>query len=267
MRSSLVHRCVLTAFVLLTSCATLVPPPDRPAPEMAQALGAWGRVLAKYVDKEGRVNFDGVAKAPQDLETMVTWVSTVGPKTRPEAFKEKGAVLAYHLNAYNALAMYGVIQAGIPSDFDGFFKRLSFFFRRKYLVAGDQLSLYSYENELVRPMKEPRVHFALNCMSVGCPRLPQVPYEASRLEKQLEEGASEFFNKDQYLQVNKDSRIVRISENLKFYTEDFVNERVGPSLIAYVNRYKKGEKVPEDYKVEFLKYDWTVNRQPQGVSH
>lgn len=249
-------------FLVFSSCATFVPPPEREAPEAAAAEAAWARVLAKNVDKQGRVNFTAVAKSPADLESYVSYVAKWSPAKHPEHFKEPGAALAFYLNSYNALAMYGVIKAGIPADFDGFFKRASFFTLRKYLVGGEQTSLYTYENSVIRPLKEPRVHFALNCMSVGCPRLPQVPYRAATLEKQLEDGAKEFFNQEKYLQVDAKEQVYRISEILKFYTGDFVNERVATSLAAYANRYRTAAKIPETDKVEFLKYDWTVNRQP-----
>jgi len=53
---------------------------------------------------------------------------------------------------------------------------------------------------------------------------------------------------------------VRLSEIFRFYTADFVNERVAPSLVAYVNRYRT-QKIPEDFAVEFIPYNWLMNTQ------
>lgn len=61
------------------------------------------------------------------------------------------------------------------------------------------------------------------------------------------------------MQVDDARRVLRLSEILKFYTEDFLAE--APSLAAYVNKFRD-HKVPDDYKVEFIPYDWTINRQP-----
>lgn len=55
-----------------------------------------------------------------------------------------------------------------------------------------------------------------------------------------------------------DTKTVRVSEILKFYPEDFL--RRSSNLVAYVNRYAS-QKIPEDYQVEFIRYDWTVNAQ------
>jgi len=53
--------------------------------------------------------------------------------------------------------------------------------------------------------------------------------------------------------------VLRLSEILQFYTADFL--AVAPSLASYVNRYRVA-LVPENYEVEFIPYDWTINRQP-----
>ena len=48
---------------------------------------------------------------------------------------------------------------------------------------------------------------------------------------------------------------------MKFYTKDYVESGKKQDLIAYVNQFRD-EKIPEDYKVKFIKYDWTINQQP-----
>ena len=56
------------------------------------------------------------------------------------------------------------------------------------------MSLYTYENDVIRPLGDPRVHVSLNCMVRGCPRLPRSPFSGKVLQKQLEALAIEFFN-------------------------------------------------------------------------
>ena len=87
-----------------------------------------------------------------------------------------------------------------------------------------------------------------------------MPYLAEDLSRQLDEAAKEFFNSQKYVQVDTERQVVRLSEILRFYTEDFVNETVAPSLISYVNRYRE-EKIPKNFEVEFILYDWTINTQ------
>ena len=169
-------------------------------------------------------------------------------------------MLAYHLNAYNALAMYNLLDAGIPHSLGGL-RKVGFFYLREVRVGGQPMSLYAYENRIIRPLGEERAHFALNCMAVGYPRLPRVPFEAVTLDADLEREATRFFTEDRNVAVDAASRTVRLSEILKFYSADFLAK--APTLVAYVNRYRR-EAIAQDYRVEFIPYDWTVNVAVSG---
>ena len=215
-------------------------------------------MLQQRVDAQGRVDFAGLAGERADLDRYVAWVYAVSPGNRPELFPTSQHVLAYHLNAYNALAMYAVIESGIPETNAGFGK-VRFFFLRRVKVGGQSLNLRAYENEVIRPLGDSRAHFALNCMSVSCPRLPREPFDAAVLDQQLDREARQFFNEPRNLRVDAAARTIYLSEILDFYPEDFLAQ--APSLVAYVNRYHE-PPVPENYTVVFTPYDWTINRQP-----
>ena len=248
------------AFYLLSlaSCAKV------PRPMLADPLpteppyAAWQRVLERYVDDLGRVDFAALAEDRNDLNLFVAWVYDNGPNNRPDRFPTRNHILAFHLNAYNALAMYKVLETGIPATLAGF-RKIWFFYLGKVQVGGETISLYDYENKIIRPLSDPRVHVALNCMSVGCPRLPREPFWPERLEEQLEREAKRFFNESRNVQVDHANQILRLSEILDFYTADFL--AAAPSLAVYVNRYRE-KLVPESYAVKFIPYDWTINRQP-----
>lgn len=221
------------------------------------ALGRWAGVLKVFVNDRGEVDFDGLAKNPTDLKAFVDYVARVSPEAAPALFPTNESRLAYHINAYNALAMYNVIDSGMPKSLSGLTK-VGFFVFKRFSIGGKSMSLYTYENEVIRPLGDERVHFALNCMSVGCPRLPKVPFTAGELNEQLDRETRRFFAEPRNLQLAPERKTVRLSEILKFYTEDF--QRRSPSLIAYVNQYVS-EKIPDDYEVEFIDYDWTVKHQ------
>lgn len=226
-----------------------------------KALADWTSVLETFVDDQGRTDFIALAKQPDALKAYVDFVSQVGPNNDPLLFLSRESVLAYHLNTYNALAMHGVIDEGLPADFDSFFKRLSFFKLRDVVIGGEATSLYDYENDVIRPLVEPRVHFALNCMVKDCPRLPRKAFNPEQLEADLAALTREFFNKDKHLRVDADNETVYVSEILDFYTEDFVASGDEQDLIPYINQY--GEiPIPDHYRVEFIDYDWTINQQP-----
>jgi len=80
------------------------------------------------VNDRGQVDFRGLAKSPGDLKAFVDYIARVSPESDPALFPGAETRLAYHINAYNALAMYNVIDSGIPRSLSGFTKLR--FFRR-----------------------------------------------------------------------------------------------------------------------------------------
>jgi hypothetical protein len=249
---------VVVLALAAVACATTVPAPRAEIPAAAP-VDAWTRVLERFVDDRGRVDFEALAADRHDLDRYVAWLYAVGPNNAPGLFPSPEHVLAHHLNAYNALAMYNIIEDGIPPTLAGL-KKVEFFLLRQVRVGGAPLSLYAYENDVIRKLGDERVHFALNCMAVACPRLPRTPFHAGTLDAVLEREARLFFSERRNLEVEPTRRVVRVSEILSFYTEDFLAR--SPTLVAYVNRYRD-VPIPADYRVEFIPYDWTINRQPR----
>ncbi len=246
------------AVLFLAGCAQLVPAPDRAVPiDREGAQAAWTRVLERRVDDRGRVDFAGLEGDRADLERFVAWVYAVGPNNRPELFATREEVLAYHINAYNALAMYSVLAAGRPRSLSEY-GLVRFFYLRRVTVGGEAISLYRYENDVIRPMGEERVHFVLNCMAVSCPRLPRKPFRAATLDTALEAEARNFFGESRNVFVDPARRVVRLSAILEFYPADFLAK--APGLIEYTNRYRAAS-IPPNYAVEFIPYDWSVAGQ------
>jgi len=228
---------------------------------LAEALDLWSSALTRFVDEQGRTDFNALAANRKDLDEFAAYVARVSPGTSPELFPRRADVLAYHLNAYNALAMKGVVDEGVTDGFTSFFKRQLFFRFRKVTVGGVSMSLSAYENDVIRPLGEPRVHFALNCMVRSCPRLPQEAFSADELEAQLEVAAREFLNDQRNVRIDAAAREVWLSSILDFYTRDFAPDGKRESLIGYVNRYRD-EPIDPGFAVKFIPYDWTLNRRP-----
>jgi len=243
---------LLAAAALPAACTSNIAPPKVDLAG-ADPAAAWARVLARFVDARGRIDFAGLKEDPADLETTVAWIAATSPENAPQRFRRREEIVAYYINTYNALAMYNVIRSGVEPAANA-----RFFWINEFLVGGTSFNLYEFERDIIRPLGEPRVHFALNCMSRSCPRLPQVPFTPDKLDEQLEDAAREFFDNPLNVIVFPEDRRVRLSQIMDFYTEDFLKE--APSLLAYVNRYR-GKPVPEDYAFEFIPYDWTLNAQ------
>ena len=221
------------------------------------AYRSWQQVLDDYVDVDGQIDFKGIKSAPQDLERFVSWIARYSPVSSPNMFPTESDRLAYYINSYNALAVYGVIKKNIPVGFTSFSSRSDFFYLAEFIIGGENISLYDYENKIIRKLGEPRIHFALNCMVKGCPRLPRKSFTAQNLNQQLNSATKEFFSSKKHLAVEDANRIVKFSEILSFYTDDFISKDT-PTLIDYANLWLE-DPIPSDYTVKFFPYDWTIN--------
>lgn len=246
----------MVALLFVAACST-APVPKVTNTKKVDPLVAWERVLQKYVNNKGQTDFEGLRDNPQDLHIFVEYISRVSPMNKPEMFKTDNERMAFYLNSYNALSMYNVIDSEIPETLAGA-RKVGFFYFKKLIIGGEKMSLYSYENDIIRKVGEEKVHFALNCMAAGCPRLPRKPFTARNLKRELNREAWRFFNEERNVRVDHKEKAVYLSEILDFFPEDF--EGKADNLIAYANRFrKKKNHLPEDYKVKFIPYDWTVN--------
>jgi len=211
------------------------------------------KLFYQVVDKKGKIDFKHISKKPDSLETYLGIASEVTPRSNPNSFKNKNEVLAYYMNTYNALAMYHAATSGIKPK-----SLVKFFVLSKFQLGGENISLRNLENEWIRPLGEPRIHFALNCMVKSCPRLPQEVFKPLSLDKQLDRVTKEFINSDKHVRVNDRERKVELSQIFKWYEKDFLEKK--ESLIAYINDYRV-KAIPMDYDVSFLNYDWDLNQK------
>ena len=244
----------LVALILLCGVCMRAAPAEV---QQSDPYQPWARVLMKFVNERGEVDFHALAHDRADLDAFLAYIAHVSPRSAPGLFANREAKLAFYINAYNALAMFNVVDSDFPRSLSGFTK-VKFFGFKRLTIGGERMSLYALENDVIRQQGDERVHFALNCMAVGCPRLPQAPFRSENLDRQLDAGAREFFRENRNLQVDPERKLVRVSSILKFYTGDFLARM--PTLIAYINLYASTQ-IPSDYRVEFIDYDWTVNDQ------
>jgi hypothetical protein len=251
-------RAALFGALLAAGCAA--DPPYVPSPMTGEPTPshppeeAWARVLKTAVDEQGRVDFPALRQNHRDLDRYVAWIYQRSPASWPDLYPTRGHVIAYHLNAYNALALYNLSNAELPQELSAR-DRQELFERRKLFVGNLPLSLHEYRERLIRPLGEPRMHFALTRQVGGDPRLAREPYRASMLEAQLDRAARAFLGDARNVRVDADRRTVTLSPLLQAYEKDFAAGM--PSLTAYVNRYSE-TIVPAGFAVEFAEHDWTV---------
>jgi len=234
---------------------------------------AWNAVLSRFVDERGRVDYEALARDRAALDRYLAHIAEIGPRSTPEQFPTQSHELAYYVNAYNALVFQGVLDGHVDADtvWGGLATGYGFFVGRKFRLDGRSINLRQLENKLVRArFGDARVHAALNCASVGCPRLPPTAFEPGRLERELNSAMAEFVSSEQNVRVDDANRTVFLSKIFDWYREDFLEDEreagnAKPNLIDYVNRFRgDASPIPRDYTVRFVEYDKSLNRQPDS---
>lgn len=226
----------------------------------------WATVLERLATPDGYVrhdllasNEDGVRDA---LYRYVGQINVAGPKNRPDLFPTEKDRLAYYMNAYNAVCMYAVVQRNFPKDM----KTSGIFFFDRFPVGGETMTLDYLEKTYLRPV-DPRIHFAINCMSASCPPLRREPYEAAKVDEQLDEQGRLFLSDPRGAYRRGDTVI--LSEIFRFFTSDFTDAHAKatgqkePDLLTSIQKFAAEDSpVRGAEKYEYQKYDWSLNRPP-----
>lgn len=186
---------------------------------------------------------------------------------RPAALGNKQDKLVYYMNAYNALAMKGIINGLSPSSFFG---RQHYFKLASYRLNGQDVNLDALEHTIIRSLGEPRIHFSIVCASRSCPKQRSDAYTTAMLEMQLEENAREFINDTSRNRFDKQAKIAYLSEIFKWFAEDFVKS--AGSVQKFIARYAGDPDVTRDllndsYQIRYNTYDWNLNGPPPGKNN
>lgn len=206
----------------------------------------WDSFLKTYVSDEGNVNYKQIIKSPEDLKVYLN--NLVG--SQPNLNWTKNEQLAYWINAYNAYTIKLIID-NYPINS---IKDIRNPWDEKFIPFDGQLiSLNFIEHEILRKMDEPRIHFAIVCASVSCPKLQNDAFVPNQLEKQLTVATKSFLADTDRNDITKNE--LRISQIFKWFTKDF---KQNGSLIEFLNKYTDKE-ISESAKLTYLDYNWALN--------
>ena len=231
---------------------------------------AWARVLERFVDGEGRVDYAALARDRTDLDAYVGQLAATSPDRQPEAFPTAHDALAYWIDAYNASVMARVVQSyPIASVADAsLLGKVGFFRLTRPDLGGQPTSLTTLEHAIIRErFREPRVHFALNCASRGCPHLPREPFSGDRLDAQLDRETRRFLAEERNVHVDHDARTLSLSAIFDWYADDFTGgDEDGGTVLAWIWRHADDARAADlaraaGYHVRFVPYDWRLNDQ------
>lgn len=227
---------------------------------------AWNTLLQKYVDEYGGVDYASLKDSADDMKSLdsyITHLSTAGLSIPAQSECQK----AFWINAYNAVTVKGILQEYPTTSIRNHTSENGGYNIWKNLllnVGGSQASLNDIEHKVLRPMGDPRIHFAIVCASEGCPRLLNEAYLGSTLESQLIANARNFFSQAQNFRHDPARRTFQVSAILEWFGTDFGADQA--AQLRAIAPYLPTEAAQTAARsnavsVSFLDYSWKLNKQ------
>ncbi|MEX0726422.1 MAG: DUF547 domain-containing protein [Planctomycetaceae bacterium] len=226
---------------------------------------SWDRLLRKHVDKEGYVNYPQWKASAADQKLLGDYLNYLSA-AKISRNSSRESQLAFWINAYNALTVKRILREYPTSSIRNHTAKVvgyNIWKDLQLLVAGKPYSLEAIEHQILRKMNEPRIHFAIVCASVGCPRLLNEAYVAERLEEQLSLNAKHFFADRSKFSADTTSGVIHISPILDWFANDFgknTSEQMR-AISPYVPDSAQRLTASGKARVKYLDYDWSLNDQ------
>lgn len=227
----------------------------------------WQTILDAYLVTETPsgvhlFNYSAVSDEHQNLlKSYLESMEQVDPRTYPRTEQK-----AYWINLYNAATVNLILEnyplKSITKLGDSFFA-FGPWDDDAVTVAGEVLTLNDIEHKILRPIwRDPRIHYAVNCASFGCPNLASTAYTRQNIEQLLDEGAYAYINHKRG--VHFEGKELILSKIYHWYKEDFGNHE--SHLIQHLIRYAKPElrvkleqfKTAGDFDIDY-EYNWSLN--------
>jgi hypothetical protein len=226
--------------------------------------GAWDRFLAAYLspgaDGVARVDYAGVSAA--DKAALAGYIDQLAAV--PVSTHNRDEQMAYWLNLYNALTVQVVVQhmpvASIRDiDISPGLLASGPWDKALVTVEGEALTLNDIEHRILRPIwNDPRIHYGVNCASIGCPNLAASAYTGVGWNGALDAAARAYVNHPRGVTVRGGDVIV--SRIYDWFIEDFGGNEAG--VLAHLKQYAKPDLAADLTRIGALsgtEYDWSLN--------
>lgn len=223
-------------------------------------------LLTKYVDDSGNVNYDAWKASADDMKVLDAYLASLS-SVDTSARSARNAQLAYWINAYNAVTIKGILREYPTTSIRNHTAKLygyNIWHDLLLYSGGSAYSLDTIEHKILRPAKEPRIHFAIVCASKSCPKLLNRAYTAGELETQLVQNTRDFFANAGNFRYDASKSRLELSSILQWFADDFGDSKakqlatIGPYLpTAEARRAAAAGSV----SVSYLDYDWSLNEQ------
>jgi hypothetical protein len=262
---------LLALLVFPATLAGAAPEPDlwpRWEPYTAESSlridhSAWDRFLKKYVATDSpsgiyRVRYSSVTE--DDRSALTAYVASLALSRVSDLSRLEQK--AYWINLYNALTVKVVLDhypvKSIRDIRSGWFVRGPWDLKL-VKIAGVEISLNDIEHRILRPIfRDNRVHYGVNCASLGCPNLQREAFTAENTERLLTEGARAYVNHPRGARVVGET--ILVSSIYDWFQEDFGGSEEGVlhHLKAYASARLAEELTSFRGKMSYA-YDWSLN--------
>ena len=225
---------------------------------------AWQSILDAYLISDhpsgvSRFNYGALKDNAEGLKALRAYLIEL-TSIDPRSYSKKEQ-FAYWVNLYNALTVH-VVTGRFPVDSIKDIKSglIDYGPWNKELVTivGTKVTLNHIEHGVLRPIwKDPRIHYAVNCASIGCPNLCPEAYTAENSERLLEESSRIYINHPRGASIDEDE--LTVSSIYDWFKEDFGGTDEG--VLAHLKKYANPQLAAElDGFTEFDDYyDWALN--------
>lgn len=247
-----------------------------------QNNAAWDALLKRHVivsqnGSASRVDYAGFRADQGAFQASLDGLSAV---TEAEYSRwTRAQQLAFLINAYNAFTIQLVLSRypDLKSikDLGSFLQ--SPWRKEFFMLLGVRRGLDAVEHGLIRApgvFDDPRIHFALNCASIGCPMLRDEAYVAERLDSQLDDSVRRFLGDRSRNRYEAASGELEVSRIFDWYRTDFEQGKRGISSVSqFLARHADvlADDAPAraavrqgQARIRYLDYDWALNAAEHG---
>ncbi|HUY33026.1 MAG TPA: DUF547 domain-containing protein [Pirellulales bacterium] len=226
---------------------------------------AWDKMLKQFCDRDGYVDYAGWKRSKADQIALDKYLATLSAGN-PKAPSSPEGKLAFWINAYNAVTVWGILHEFPTTSIRNHTAKVFGYniWHDLLLTVGDEtVSLDTIEHKILRKAGENRIHFAIVCASVGCPRLRNEAYSKDKLEAQLADNTRDFFSRSTNFRIDRATHVVQVSSILDWFGEDFgETPQAGlASLADYLPKSAGAALAQGQFSVKYLDYDWALNDQ------
>jgi hypothetical protein len=207
-----------------------------------------------------KINYKSIKTNPNNLQKVLNELSSVSEKEF-QTFNQNQQ-LSFLINAYNAFTIKLIIDNYPVKSIKKIGGVFSSPWKKEFFqLRGKNTSLDAVEHEMLRKdYIEPRIHFGVNCASVGCPPLRAEAFVATKINDQLNEQALLFLNNPEQNTIDKINKKIVLSKIFSWFEGDF--KKQSPSVVAYVLKiWGEDSSKAKDYDLDFRSYNWDLNEK------